>query len=451
VAVRASGVDLRWLLRTWRTAVAEVSQAVAARSVGVSVAALSMWENGRRRIEFSQLQALDRCYGADGALVDLALALGTPDGLPARRLWAHNPQGPSSPRWAWLRPRSGAGSVEAQLLWGAFAFDCSGACDDRGLFVTSPVSMPNPPVWVRLLRPGWVDFGRGLIPQQLGIPSFPALSVARLAGGGQTPAGLVAPEVVDRFLRDEAFADAVLKFFGRRPDLVRRVFSAVKMPPRIVDLTLEAPSSDPLHRPFTGQQFRDLRTARGLSQADAAHLASELMPGSPISDDQISLLERGGNPQPVYIRSRLDRVYRADGVCCLESVPPERRRSRFTFEFPNFWIGPIWFTFRAAGATERGLAALHWGLASKQMMLRSGTTVTCRRPMEDTHPFVVSCPDRWRVVGGMGTHAAAHDVNWGWVNRDDASERGDADVHELFLGLFGRTLEEFTRLQRSLD
>jgi hypothetical protein len=50
----------------------------------------------------------------------------------------------------------------------------------------------------------------------------------------------------------------------------------------------------------------------------------------------------------------------------------------------------------------------------------------------------------------MGSHPGARDVNWGWLNVDGASERGDADVHEVFLGLFGRTREEFDQFQRSL-
>ena len=142
----SEALELPGLLRTWRRQVAGLSQAKVVVDLSITKPALSMWENGRRTPDLASLEALDLAYGAEGALVDLALALNTPDALPARTTWAHSPQGPSTPRWAWLRPRPGRSSIEARLLWGAFAFDCSGPCSPHGLFVTSPISMPNPPV-----------------------------------------------------------------------------------------------------------------------------------------------------------------------------------------------------------------------------------------------------------------------------------------------------------------
>jgi transcriptional regulator with XRE-family HTH domain len=449
--MRPGGVDIRWLLRTWRAEVARLSQATVARRLGVSEAAVSMWENGRRRVDFAHLVALDGCVGAGGALVDMALALGTPRGLPAGDRWAHNPQGPSSPRWAWVRPQPGALRVDALLLWGAFAFDCSADCDDRGVIVTSPVSMPNPPAWVHLREPGWVDFGRGEVPMALGIPTFTALSAARLARGGHSPAGLVAPEVVERFTRDPAFARAVLRFFGTRPELVRDVFSVAEAPRSIVDLTAEPAEPAPRGGPPRAPRLRTLREARGLSRADAARLATELLPYDPISDDQVGVVERGGIPMPRHLLSRLDRVYRAGGRCGVERVEASGERSPFAFEFPRYWIGPVWFTVGSPADDARGHAVIQQGIASKRLYLRAGTTVTCRRPTEDAPPFVVSCPERWTVTGGMGMHLGARDVNWGWHNVDDSSTRGDAPVHEVLLGLFGRTRAEFDELLRAFS
>jgi hypothetical protein len=449
--MRPGGVDIRWLLRAWRAEVARLSQATVARRLGVSEAAVSMWENGRRRVDFAHLVALDGCVGAGGALVDMALALGTPRGLPAGDRWAHNPQGPSGPRWAWVRPQAGALRVDALLLWGAFAFDCSADCDDRGVIVTSPVSMPNPPAWVHLREPGWVDFGRGEVPMALGIPTFTALSAARLARGGHSPAGLVAPEVVERFTRDPAFARAVLRFFGTRPDLVRDVFSVAEAPRSIVDLTAEPAEPAPRGGPPRAPRLRTLREARGLSRADAARLATELLPYDPISDDQVGVVERGGIPMPRHVLCRLDCVYRAGGRCGVERVEASGERSPFAFEFPRYWIGPVWFTVGSPADDARGHAVIQQGIASKRLYLRAGTTVTCRRPTEDAPPFVVSCPERWTVTGGMGMHPGARDVNWGWHNVDDSSTRGDAPVHEVLLGLFGRTRAEFDELLRAFS
>lgn len=453
-AVAAGTLGLPWLLRTWRTDVSRLSLRQLDERGVVRKPTLSMWENGHRAVGFRQLELLDECYGAGHALVDLALALGTPAGLPARTTWAHNPQGPSAPRWAWLRPGPGAGRVDALLTWGAFAIECAEPCDDRGVFVTTPMSMPNPAVWVHLREAGWVDFGRGAVPEELGIPVRDALSGARVARHGHSPAGLVAPRLVARFLSDPAFADRVLRFFGSRPDLVRQVFSTTEGYDRVLDLAGDPGRVPPTteDRPFTGSRFRALREARGLSQADTARLVTELLPEDPVTDDQIGSLERGANPRAAFLRSRLDRVYGADGVTCVEEVSTASTRPPFVFSFPIYWIGPVWFTFDTPDDAP-ALVELHWATGYKRLRVAPGTTVTCRRPVEDPIAFVVVCPRRWRVVAGMGAHPQAHDVNFGWLRTDgDDPQRYDGhEVNEIFLNWFDRTPEEFTVFLRDVD
>lgn len=433
------------LLHTWRTQVAGCGQATVVAEIGVSAGLASMWETGARRISIDHLRRLDGLHSADGALVDLALALDTPQGLPPRTLWAHNPQGPSRPHWAWLRPRPGEGRVDALLLWGAFAFDCSAPCDDRGFFVTSPVSMPNPPVWVHLRAPGWVDFGQGRIPDELGVPAFEAVTAARLSTGGQSPVGLVDPSVVTRFRREPRFAEAVVDFFGLKAELIRQVFSAVEPKNYMADLTTDPPGPVAATRPFDGPALRALREARGLSQADAAQLASDMLPDHPVSEDQVRVLERGGNPRPRLLRSRLDTAYRGDGVTGVEDLDVAGTRSPYAIEFPPFWIGPIWVALEGDDPAP-GRVELAFGRHRKHVMARPGVTLTCRRSIPEKEPLVVSCPPGWRVDAGVGHRPEARDVNWGWRDVNDASTRGDAPVHELFLGLFGRTRAEFERL-----
>src|SRR4029453_18822623 len=171
---------------------------------------------------------------------------------------------------------------------------------DNGVFVTSPVSMPNPAVWVRLAQAGWVDFGRGEIPDQLGVPVVSALAAAEVAGGGHSAAGLVAPHIVDRFTGDPAFAEAVLRFFSDREDLVRQVFSTRQGWDRLTLVTASAPEarSSPGGAPLPAPTDpRRLREARGLSQADAAQLVTKLLPEHPVSGDQIRSAENGGRPR----------------------------------------------------------------------------------------------------------------------------------------------------------
>ena len=217
-----------------------------------------MWENGRRRPGIDEVEALDHLYRAHGALVDLALALGTPAAYhhdtpghttPRARVALTGP-GSSPPTCRPSRGRAALGGVRAH--WAE-------ACDDRGLIVTTPVSMPNPAVWVHLREPGWVDFGRGEIPPQLGVPMLDALARAQVAGGGHSPAGLVAPWIVDRFISDRHFAERVLGFFGSRPDLVRQVFSTTEGWNRVTRLV--SPRADPTdpHDPFSGAAYRRLR------------------------------------------------------------------------------------------------------------------------------------------------------------------------------------------------
>ena len=412
-----------------------------------------MWENGRRRPGIDEVEALDHLYRAHGALVDLALALGTPCGLPPRHTWAHNPQGPSGPHWAWLRPRPHAGRVVAVLRWAAFGVHWAEACDDRGLIVTTPVSMPNPAVWVHLREPGWVDFGRGEIPPQLGVPMLDALARAQVAGGGHSPAGLVAPWIVDRFISDRHFAERVLGFFGSRPDLVRQVFSTTEGWNRVTRLV--SPRADPTdpHDPFSGAAYRRLREARSLSQHDAARLATELLPDEPVTDDQLRLLERGGNPRRALLRSRLDAVYRADGFTCMEEVEarqenrPRGPQVPFTFDFPSFWIGPVWITVHPARRSPEGNALLVWDEQHKELFLGGPNTVTCRRPTRDSGPLLVFCPSGWNVTAGLGSDPLAWDVNHGWQRDGMPAEAGreQHDVDEVFLSWFGRTKDEFRR------
>jgi transcriptional regulator with XRE-family HTH domain len=416
--------------------------------MGRSPSALSQWETGRRRsgrlVTLRDLQALDVVYGAQGALVDIALSVGTPAGLPARTCWAHNPQGPSGPAWAWLRPRRGAGRVVARLLWGAFRLDLAEPCDDRGLFVTTPMSMPNPAVWVHLRESGWVDFGRGPVPSHLGIRTVDALVAADLGTGGHSAAGLVAPNVAARFEEDEEWAEEVLEFLGHRRDLVRSVFRAIPTREIGVDLSDSGDGTGPVPAGFSGAEYRALREARRLSQTEVARLVTRLMPEDPVSDDQVGLVERDRTPRSRFLRARLDQVYRADGHTCVERVNVMGVRSPFCAELPAFWIGPIWFTFRA-NTDAMADARIEWGQHHKRMRVRSSTTVTCRRPTTEPTPFVVCCPEGWTVEAGLGARPDARDVNWGWFRIDD-DQLKRPPVNDVFLGWFGRTSEEFAQL-----
>ncbi|MGH9128249.1 MAG: helix-turn-helix domain-containing protein [Acidimicrobiales bacterium] len=107
-----TGRDLvAWLIRTWRADVAGIPAARVAAEVGVGRSTVSNWESGRRNPDPEALARLDGLFDAGGALVDLARALRTPEGLDARTTWWNNFPPSCGPAWAWIRPADGASSV----------------------------------------------------------------------------------------------------------------------------------------------------------------------------------------------------------------------------------------------------------------------------------------------------------------------------------------------------
>ncbi|HEY8548271.1 MAG TPA: helix-turn-helix transcriptional regulator [Acidimicrobiales bacterium] len=461
----SGAIDLPWLLRAWRTQVAGLTQKeVSARIHLASHTPLCEWENGARPVPIERLRELDDAYGAGGALVDLALALGTPRAVPPRTVWSHNFSG-RGPVWMWLRPPPGSRRVRAVARWAAFAYDCDEVTGERGLFCTSRTSMPNPALSVTLPEPGWVDFGEGELPPALGLRQVDVMPGCRVVGDGHSPAGLVAPAVVDRFLTDPAFADDVVQFFGTSPEVVRHVFGTRRGWDRIDDLTGSrwrdrTPPVGPL---VSGDEHRRMREGRGLSQHDAAVLATELLPDErdrrgrrrTVTVDNIRGVEQGRRPRRRYLRSRLDRVYRADGRTGTEAVPARRtggtgagtrtRAGTYVFDIPAFWVGPVWFAVEA-GDDSPAVVRIDWRDIHKEVRVAGRVVVTCRQPSGPQHPFTVTCPPGWTVTGGMGWMPGAEDVNLGWHRQAGPERQGT--INEHLLEGFGRTMAEWNDLLR---
>lgn len=447
-------IELPWLLRTWRAVTGLTQKQVSVELFQSSHTTLSEWEGGTSPVPVERLRELDGVYAADGALVDLAMALGTPKALPPRTVWAHNYSESGGPVWMWLRPEPGAGRVRAVARWAAFAYDCAEVCDDRGIFCTTRMSMANPALWVVLREPGWVDYGEGELPAELGLRQVDGMAVSRVVGDGHSAAGLVAPSVVDRYLSDATFAEDVAEFFADGPDLIHGIFSTRRGWDRIDDLTDRPRGPSPEIGPhFTGEQYRTLREGRGLSQNDAAMLATELLPDDrdrrgrvrKVTAENIRGVEEGRNPRPRYLFSRLDRVYRADGRTGTELVEPEPRGDAHVFDFPTFWIGPVWFAIDASD-DRPAVVRIDWHESHKEIKVAGGAVVTCRRPIRARYPFIVSCPAGWRVTGGMGLMPDAEDVNLGW-HRDAGPER-EGTINQVLLDGYGRTMAEWIEFLR---
>ena len=167
MAWSTAGEILRW----WRTDVIGLSQQQAAERLSVKPSALSNWERGARHISID-LEQLDDLLEGGGALAGLLWALGTPEGVEPARVWTHVYPGPSTPVWIWVRSPSPALSIVGE--WGVARMEPQLDLGDNGAFFTLGVSVAESPVVVSLSEPGWVDFGRGELPDT--IPGAEVLS-----------------------------------------------------------------------------------------------------------------------------------------------------------------------------------------------------------------------------------------------------------------------------------
>jgi hypothetical protein len=436
------------LLRIWRREVAGRTLSEVATLLTLSSASISQWETGKRAPKEESIEALDRLYGASGALHDMTKAIGTPQGLPARKIWYHNFVHSGQPVWAWLRPATADGRVSALLSWGPLRFDLDQACDKNGVIVTVRTSTPNPPARVEFKDSGWVDFGRGAIPDALGFTTINALKHARLRSSGHFSTTLFRKNLHRLFRSEVRWVNIVQRFAGARPDLVedallndRRDFSAL-------DITQQHPEDTPSGREFSGTDWRRLRIAREVSQEDLARLVTALLPSDPVTDDQLRLFEAGGHPRVEHLKARIDTVLRADGHTFTEMVRTTSANSTVKrVSFPNYWVGPIWITPRhASDDTAAGVIILRWGPWQKAIRLQSGTTITCRSAGA-RETLEVHTPTSWVITAGIGMNPSAIDVNDRWTVVDETKAQEIFEqTQQVYLRVFDRTKQEFELL-----
>ena len=395
-----------------------------------------MWETGRRRVDHKTIDLLDDCYRAGGALHDLAWAIGTPSGLDSRLTWYHNFTGPSGPVWVWLRPQEGHRQVAATLYWGPARVHVRRQAGVRGIIVIAPASIANPPVRVELREFGWADFGRGPVPKDLGIPRVHAIRHAR------------AYKVWSN--RRNVDTDKVERFAATRQAQVMDALRLLDVDAEVDDAALKEINDLNLHTfsdvskeisssvghgtlGFTGEGFRRLRHARGLSEQEAATLATKLMTSEPVDDNTIHRLETGASPRSMHVKARLDVLYGADGLACCEAITLRhlgRRTWNANFaghwegpvtsnvlelSFPPYWVGPIWITVVAReGRADSANVLLRWDPWQKPLRVRSGSTITTRCAGGDNAPLLLDLPEGWGAAAGVGVAPLAIDVQEGW-------------------------------------
>ncbi|MEH0931438.1 helix-turn-helix transcriptional regulator [Micromonospora sp. CPCC 205558] len=420
------------LLRWWRTEQSELSLEELARAVGVeSPTTIHNWETGRTDgPRPHQLAALDTCFGVGGTLHGLYAALRTPDALDATPRWWQNFQGESRPCWAWLRVAGGQPGV-ARIDAGPFRLDCEVPAGE-GVFVQAYAFASNPAVIVRLDRPGWVDFGYGVLPTNIGTDVIDAVRFAVVGPRGPLDHALAQASrawLPHEFGGSDRWFDNLKQHFGHfghRVEVARHaVLAAMKAAVSTgIDVSSVDASRDGVPQHWGSERYRRLRVARGLSLSDLAQLTSALDPDlSAVTKDHLHRLEHGSAPRIPDLVERLDMALGADGRTCTAEVTAIQEVDRgVEITFPSYWVGPVWVQFLRFGKATESRARLIWSPWHKNLKLCDGVVVTTRRSEPTNAPLRIDLAAGWHVRAGVGVHPRAIDVNegWGLVSRDMA-------------------------------
>jgi transcriptional regulator with XRE-family HTH domain len=458
------------LLRAWRMEMGWTQDDVA-RTLRASRAAVTSWETDARRIPAQTLADLDFAYVADGCLIDLVRATGSPRPFPngtwiagPRRRRGHVFQGEPGPVWAWVRPAAGdhvAGYSRMGLL--GMRFDEVTGPD--GLFLVEPDASPRLPLRVVLSEPGWVDFGRGTLPPWLECSS-------------KTSAGLADTEVINsrdpaigcyiRGFRDrdrgapETLRERLRTLVGQeRWDLLER---RLRRPGELTESTHRDAATDPRPPQTAAERIvlhRRLREARAMSQADAAAAASMLLtqPDGPsagrVTRQQVRNYEEGRASRVRYMPALLDMVYGMFGWSCWEPVHVARTRAgAFEAAFPSWWVGPVSLTAvpSAAFPSPGSLTLIVGGQRSDCHLAGAGsrapvTVEHLRKPGEPS--LLVHLPPGWRLQAHLGhdVDAADADSMWRPASTEVADRIFDLSVAR-WLRLLGRTRADLDRALR---
>ncbi|PRY35084.1 helix-turn-helix domain-containing protein [Umezawaea tangerina] len=414
------------LLQDFRTRAGFAPEAVATK-LGVGRTTIFNWENGRTDgPDQHQLKALDELYGAGGVLRDLYLALRTPDALPSGGQWYHNFQGESGPCWAWVRVK---GDKHRIVYVDAGPFRAEQKVQPgAGVFLQAHAFAPNPPVHVQIEGEGWADFGKGVLPPDIGAPVVNAIDIA-VIGPRDTPdyALVMAGKSWLPYTKYKGMPTWFAALKERLGDQVERARTALVSAARAVvsmktDVSSMPASLDEVPRHWGGEPYRRLRDARGLSLQDIAELATKLDASlPPVTKDHVHRLEHGSTPRVPQLVERLDAVLGADGRTCTVEVTDVQATGRLTaITFPTYWIGPVWVQFLRTGQTEDNNATLLWSPWRKKLTLCHSVVVTTRRAEPAQPPLRVDLPPGWEVRAGVGVHPRAVDVQvgWGLINVD---------------------------------
>lgn len=458
-----------WLLRVWRLGKGW-TQAEVAAAVGVGTAAtVSAWETDTNRIPLDALERLDEAFGAKGCLLDLVRALRTPEGFSVRdengnertqpRLrWGHIFL-EGGPGWVWLRPARGR-RVNGSAYAGAVGITISEDVDPGGVFIANKFMDPQWPAFVVLAEPGWVDFGRGVLPAWLDQPLKyqDDLRSYRFVRPRDRSVSFYIGQLRQRDRGDPTTLRDRLRSLVD-PEGWDSMEASYRCPTECSVPPHGAAWATGPHPPATADQrrvmHRRLREARGLSQAEAATKVTHLLEGradeKPVRLHQVHNYESGRASRVPHLPALLDRVYGGFGWTCYEPVTAMRvGPGHFTVRFPQFWLGPVCVTAVPLAVDPSGgqitFAWTKWQLVRDLPATATSFTFCC---VPDAWTLDVRVPPDWEIEAHMGQNPDALDANSDWVPVDEAAGN---EIFEHYvtgwLRILGKTTED---LARALD
>lgn len=394
------------MLRRWREERTDLSQRQAASRLPVAVGTMNRYE-GAGNVPFEMVQRLDDLYDARGMLTQFVRAAAVPEAYDARSRWVHNFLGESREVWAWVRldvPSSAPFVVTAH--WGAFEATIGSEevdAEPDGFIITAPRSVDLPAVFMRLDPPGWVGFGDGAPPTDLGIPVVSALAHLRRFPGREWATGMIGRQLrrVLGPLTEEHPLD--LRGLGELSHVALDLLTATDQhSTQDVDVVLEpAPS-------IGGKAIRRARKAHRWSQEHLASEAASTGGLGAVNQDQVSRIERNQNVSIPFLRSVIDTILQGDGTLCCDEVS---QSVDGTWTFPSAYVGPVWVEMATREAAE---VVLRWREWRKTLRVQGPAVVTFRHTGGDDRLEIVG-PAALVIRAGTGWRDDATDVNDDWV------------------------------------
>lgn len=432
------------LLRRWREHV-EFTQKDLGHLLGVSKSTVSQWESGQRSMSLAP-GVIDDALGAGGAFSGLCWALTTEQALAPSRTWAHNlDQRDSGPVWAWVRNRRRRPG-RISFAWG----DWGGSVDvpADGLFLESSVSLDGPPVIVQLAEPGWVDTGRGEMPEWIGlerVDAVEALSVPQMESSYFF-------RLLGSRLRDD------LASSGRSHEELAAFLNLAVIPSVLGSELLPVPLAGriPARRPvlcargeWDGAEIARLRRARGMSRADVVRAANDLAGlerTERVGLHWLRAIESGmaQNQVPCSV-GRLDLALGGLGHLARCETSRRCQGKAVTVSMPQWWVGPVWFELEPV-STHQMTVLICWRGYIRGLVLDGPIVVGCNKVAPTAEMPVVMAEEPIWVTAGIGADDAAVDINKYWF--PEAGSTVDAilaQALELILGRHGRTIEDYRR------